>query len=171
MTIKKDTVVAVNYHLTSKVDGGAENLVEQTSTDHPFVFLTGSGSLLPDFEKELMGKKTGDTFDFHIKAANAYGLKEQEYIIKVNKEAFVVDGKFDEERVKVGNELEMNDTEGNVLLGIVTTIGVEDVTMDFNHPLAGQDLHFVGSVLDVREATAEELEHGHVHGPGGHHHH
>lgn len=64
----------------------------------------------------------------------------------------------------------MNDAEENVLIGIVTDIGLERVTMDFNHPLAGQDLHFVGSVLEVRIATSEELEHGHVHGPGGHHH-
>jgi FKBP-type peptidyl-prolyl cis-trans isomerase SlyD len=171
MNISKDTVVAVNYHLTSSVDGGAENLVEQTSEEHPFVFLYGSGSLIPDFEKELLGKKAGDTFDFRIEAAKAYGVKEQDYLIKVNKESFYVDGKFDDTRVQVGNELEMNDAEGNVLIGVVTTIGIEDVTMDFNHPLAGHDLHFVGSVLEVRAASAEEIQHGHVHGPGGHHHH
>jgi len=170
MNIKKDTVVSVNYHLTSKAGNEPEQLVEQTSIEHPFVFLTGSGSLLPDFEKELTGKKAGDVFDFHIEASAAYGLKEKEYIIEVNKEAFFVDGKFDDARVKIGAELEMNDAEENVLIGIVTDIGLERVTMDFNHPLAGQDLHFVGSVLEVRIATSEELEHGHVHGPGGHHH-
>ena len=92
-------------------------------------------------------------------------------IAKIPKEAFNVDGVFDEERVKEGEELMMNDADGNQLMGFVEEIGEEFVIMDFNHPLADHNLHFVGEVLEVRDATAEELDHGHAHGPGGHHHH
>jgi FKBP-type peptidyl-prolyl cis-trans isomerase SlyD len=170
MKIDKDTVVSVEYHLSSSMQGGPENLVEQTSPEHPFVFLYGGGNLLPDFENFLKGKTSGDAFDFRIEAVKGYGLPQEDYIVNIDKQAFFVDGKFDEGRVKVGNELQMNDHEGNVLVGIVTQIEEEKVTMDFNHPLAGHDLHFIGKVLEVRAASQEEIDHGHVHGPGGHHH-
>ncbi|HWY35747.1 MAG TPA: hypothetical protein VNX68_13965, partial [Nitrosopumilaceae archaeon] len=85
-------------------------------------------------------------------------------------QAFFVEGKFDEERVKIGEELPMLDAEGHEMYGLVVQVGEEHVTMDFNHPLAGHDLHFSGEILEVRDATPEELDHGHVHGPHGHHH-
>lgn len=170
MKIADEKVVSVNYHLTASKNNGPEELVEQTTPDRPFVFLFGMGQLLPDFERALDGKEKGDKFDFRIKAENGYGKVEQDYVVKVNKEAFIVDGKFDDERIKLGEDIAMHDQDGNQLIGKVMEIGIEHVTMDFNHPLAGHDLHFVGEVLDVREATKEELEHGHVHGPGGHHH-
>jgi FKBP-type peptidyl-prolyl cis-trans isomerase SlyD len=170
MKIGKDTVVSVDYHLTSSIEGEAENLVEQTTLEHPFVFLFGSGSLLPDFEKNMLGKIAGEPFDFKIEAENGYGLVQEDYIVKIDKSAFMVDGNFDAERVNVGNELEMNDADGNILVGLVVEITDEHVTMDFNHPLAGHDLHFKGKILEVREATPDEISHGHVHGPGGHHH-
>jgi FKBP-type peptidyl-prolyl cis-trans isomerase SlyD len=73
--------------------------------------------------------------------------------------------------LEIGNELPMTDSDGNRLVGIVADVNDKIVVMDFNHPMAGEDLHFVGSILEVREATSEEISHGHVHGPGGHHHH
>ncbi|MGZ3884036.1 MAG: FKBP-type peptidyl-prolyl cis-trans isomerase [Bacteroidia bacterium] len=170
MKINKGKVASVNYHLTANKDNGPEELVEQTSVERPFVFLYGVGQLLPDFEANLDEKSKGDKFDFRVKADKGYGLVEKDYIVNVNREAFVVDGKFDDERIKVGEDIQMHDQDGNQLIGRVMEITGDHVTMDFNHPLAGFDLHFVGEVLDVREATAEELEHGHVHGPGGHHH-
>jgi len=171
MTINKNKVVTVSYHLSSHIDNEAPQLVEQTSEDRPFVFLYGAGQLLPDFEKHLADKKVGDKFDFKITPANGYGLSDDEMVVKIPKEAFHVDGKFDDARVKEGEELMMNDADGNQLMGFVVEIADNHVTMDFNHPLADHNLHFVGEVLDVREASAEEIAHGHVHGPGGHHHH
>lgn len=171
MQISEDKVVSVSYHLTGKKDNGAEELIEQTSPDRPFVFLNGFGGVLPDFESNLAGKQKGDKFDFNIKAEAAYGKFEKDYVVKVDREAFIVDGKFDDARVKVGEDIEMNDAEGNQLIGRVVQITDKFVEMDFNHPLAGMDLHFIGEVLDVRQASQEELDHGHVHGPGGHHHH
>lgn len=170
MTISQNKVVSVNYHLSAHKNNEAEQLIEQTSEDRPFVFLFGVGQLLPDFEKNLLNKTVGDTFDFTIDAANGYGISEEDMVVKINKEAFHVDGKFDSERVKVGEDLAMNDADGNQLMGTVTEIGTNHVTMDFNHPLADHTLHFSGEVLEIREATAEELAHGHVHGPHGHHH-
>jgi len=171
MTISKDKAVTVNYYLTANKNNEPEQLIEETSTEHPFVFLFGFESVLPDFETSLNGKQKGDKFDFRISSKNGYGQHEKDYVVKIDKAAFDVDGKFDDVRVKVGQDLEMSDAEGNPLMGRVLSINDKEVEMDFNHPLAGHDLHFIGEVLDVREATQEELEHRHVHGPGGHHHH
>jgi FKBP-type peptidyl-prolyl cis-trans isomerase SlyD len=171
MTISEDKVVSVNYLLTASKDNGPEELIEQTSTDHPFVFLYGFGGVLEDFEQNLGGKQKGDKFDFRIAADKGYGKYEKDYVLDIDRQAFEIDGKFDDVRVKVGSDLEMRDSEGNPLSGTVVAIDEKSVRMDFNHPLAGYDLHFQGEVLDVREATQEELDHGHVHGPDGHHHH
>jgi FKBP-type peptidyl-prolyl cis-trans isomerase SlyD len=170
MTISEDKAVSVNYYLTANKGDAPEELIEETTNEHPFVFLFGFGNVLPDFETALSGKQKGDKFDFRISAKNGYGLYEKEYMVKIDKAAFEVDGKFDDARVKVGEDLEMSDAEGNPLVGRVVSINDEGVEMDFNHPLAGYDLHFIGEVLDVRAATQEELDHGHIHGPGGHHH-
>ena len=170
MTISQNKVVSVNYHLTAKVGDQPEQLVEKTSNDKPFVFLFGSGGLIPSFENNLNGKKVGDSFDFHIDAANAYGIHNEEYVAQIPKSAFLVDGNFDDERIKEGEEVPMVDQEGNQMYGLVVKVEEEQVIMDFNHPLSDHDLHFVGEILEIREATAEEISHGHVHGPHGHHH-
>ncbi|MGE0566387.1 MAG: peptidylprolyl isomerase [Bacteroidia bacterium] len=170
MKISENKVAIVQYNLSASENGGVEQLVEQTTDEHPFTFIYGVSELLPEFEKNLENKEKGDKFDFHIKADNAYGKVEQDYIINIQREAFIVDGNFDDKRVKEGNDIEMHDADGNRLIGKVLSVEEKHVRMDFNHPLAGQDLHFVGEILEVREATSEELDHGHVHGPGGHHH-
>lgn len=170
MTIANNKVVTVNYHLSAHVENEAPELIEQTSAENPFVFIFGAGQLLPDFEQNLVNKKVGDKFDFNVSPKNGYGLSDAEMVTKIPKEAFHVDGEFDSERVIEGEELMMNDAEGNQLMGLVTEIGDDYVIMDFNHPLADHHLHFVGEILSIREATAEEIDHGHVHGAGGHHH-
>lgn len=171
MTISEDKAVSVNYYLTGSKDNAPEELIEETSKEHPFVFLFGYGAALPDFESNLNGKQKGDKFDFRVSSKDAFGNYEKDYVVKIDRAAFIVDGKFDDVRVKIGHEIEMTDAEGNPLMGRVLNITDKEVEMDFNHPLAGYDLHFVGEVMDVREATQEELDHGHIHGPGGHHHH
>jgi FKBP-type peptidyl-prolyl cis-trans isomerase SlyD len=171
MIISKEKVVSVNYYLTANKDNLPEELIEETSHEHPFIFLFGSDGVLPDFESNLNGKQKGDKFDFRITAEKGYGLYDKEYLVNIDKAAFELDGKFDESRVIVGHDIEMRDNDGNPLIGRVLTISDKIVEMDFNHPLAGHDLHFIGEILNVRNATNEELSHGHVHGPGGHHHH
>ena len=172
MIIEKNTVVSVNYRLTvSDNNFETEELVEETASDNPFTFLFGNGGLLEEFESNLNGLKAGDSFDFVIRAANGYGTSNRENVVRIPMEAFVPPGEeLDTEMVRAGNYLPMVDDQGNHLQGLVLEVGEEFVVMDFNHPLADKDLHFKGGVIDIRSASAEEIAHGHVHGPGGHHH-
>ncbi len=167
MVIDDKKVVSVSYELLVS-DNGSETLVEKTDAESPFVFLYGSGGLLEAFEDNLKGLKVGDKFDFIIKAEEGYGMREEDQVAQVPIDAFLnSEGKMDEEMVKIGNFLPMVDNEGNRLNGMVHEINEKFITMDFNHPLVSKDLHFIGEVKDVREASSEELAHGHVHGEGG----
>jgi FKBP-type peptidyl-prolyl cis-trans isomerase SlyD len=172
MIIATNKVVSVNYTLTvSDNNFQSEELVEETAPENPFTFLFGSGGLLEDFENNLNGLSTGASFDFKISAANGYGHASQENVVRIPVDAFVAPGEeLDTEMVAKGNFLPMVDDQGNHMQGLVVEVGADFVVMDFNHPLAGKDLHFVGAVLDIRDASEEEIAHGHVHGPGGHQH-
>lgn len=171
MIIDNNMVVSVNYRLTVNEGNSAEELVEETNAENPFVFLFGVGGLLEEFEGNLRGLKAGDSFDFIIKAENGYGGNTNENVVRIPLAAFVAEGEeLDTDMVQPGNFLPMVDDQGNQMQGLVVDVNDEFVTMDFNHPLAGKDLHFAGSVNEIREASAEELAHGHVHGAGGHHH-
>lgn len=168
MIIEKNKVVSVNYLLTKK---GTDEVIEETSKEQPFVFLYGVGGLLEDFESNLANKAVGDTFDFAVDHERGYGKRDEQFVTEVPVEAFLDEqGNMDTENVVIGKTLPMVDNEGQQLLGTVVGVEEKSVRMDFNHPLAGQDLNFKGEVLEIRDATAEELEHGHVHGPGGHEH-
>jgi FKBP-type peptidyl-prolyl cis-trans isomerase SlyD len=168
MKITKDTVVTMTYILTENDVHG--NLIQEVSKDQPFVVLFGVGGLLPKFENELEGLKAGDTFGFGLESKDAYGENSPQAVMELDKKIFEVDGKIDEEMLKVGNAIPMQNEQGQPLSGMVKEIRDAVVVMDFNHPLAGTNLHFTGEILDVRAATAEEMEHGHVHGAGGHQH-
>ena len=172
MNIAKNSVVSLTYTLKVRTsESPKERHVEETTAERPFVFMYGAGMLLPDFEKALASKKKGDKFNFFIAAANGYGLKNDKYVMNIPIESFKSpEGTLDLNEIKVGNILTMNDDKGNQLQGTILEVTPVHVRMDFNHPLADHELHFTGEVMEVREATAEELEHGHVHGPGGHHH-
>lgn len=168
MIIDMHTVVTVNYKLTNKTTG---EFVEETNSENPLVFLFGVGGIIPDFEMNLHGKTVGDTFDFAIEAANAYGNSSEENIVPIPTSVFKgEDGSIDTTQIFVGAIVPMTDNQGNHMRGKVVSMDDETVKMDFNHPLADQDLHFSGEVLEVRAATQDEIAHGHVHGPGGHHH-
>jgi FKBP-type peptidyl-prolyl cis-trans isomerase SlyD len=169
MNIVPNTVVSLAYVLRT---GNAEgDLIERVDAEQPFVFLFGAGSMLPDFEANLKGKEAGSGIDFIIKSENGYGKYEMEAIISVPKHIFQTDnGSEPTDILFEGNYLTLTDQDGNPLRGKVIEVDNEYVRMDFNHPLAGKDLHFSVEILNVRAATKEELEHGHVHGPGGHHH-
>ena len=170
MIIENRTVVTVNYRLTVR-ENEREVEVEKTDPAQPFVFLFGVSKLLPDFEKNLAGKSPGDTFDFVISAENGYGKRDDKNVIHIPIETFADEsGDTDPEMLEIGKVLPMMDNAGNKYHGKIMEVNDEDVLMDFNHPLADRELHFSGEVADVRLATLEELQHGHVHGPGGHHH-
>lgn len=168
MQIEKNTVVSLHYRLQK--DNAEGELIEATHGSEPLVFLYGVGAMIPEFERQLMGKKEGDTLSFGIAAGDAYGHSDPEAIVELPKETFVVNGKLAEDLLQIGHSIPMSDQDGNQLIGTVREIRLNTVVMDFNHPMAGQDLFFTVDVESVRAATADELSHGHVHGPGGHHH-
>ena len=168
MQITKDTVVSLSYVL--KRDNAKGEIIEETKAGDPLVFLYGNGQMLPKFEDHLSTLKTGDAFEFTLASADAYGEMDQDAIIDLEKSIFMIDGKTDDELLAIGNVIPMRDDQGHTLQGTVVSVNDDSVRMDFNHPMAGNTLHFTGKVIDVREASAEELSHGHVHGAGGHHH-
>ena len=168
MIIGDKKVVSMTYILRESNSDGA--VIQQVNEDRPFVYLFGVGGLLPAFKANLDGLKKGDTFGFILEKEDAYGLPSNENIIRIDKKVFEVDGHFDEEMVKAGALIPMEDEDGYPLTGKVLEVNADSVLLDFNHPLAGMDLFFEGKILDVRDATAEELAHGHVHGDHGHHH-
>jgi len=171
MQITKNKVVAVTYELSTKDESGQDILLEKADNSHPMVFLFGHSGLPEKFESELDGKKTGDAFKFKLETEEAYGDFEQEAVVRLPLDVFKVEGKFEPKDFPVGTFVPMSDSDGNVMQGKVIEVTDKDIQMDFNHPLAGMDLYFDGSVMEVREASEEEISHGHVHGPGGHHHH
>ena len=168
MQITKNTVVSLSYVL--KRDDAKGEIIEETRAGDPLVFLYGNGQMLPKFEEHLSTLKTGDDFEFTLASDDAYGEMDQDAIIDLDKSIFMIDGKTDDELLSVGNVIPMRDDQGNMMQGTVVSVGDDLVRMDFNHPMAGNVLHFKGNVIEVREATAEELSHGHAHGAGGHHH-
>jgi FKBP-type peptidyl-prolyl cis-trans isomerase SlyD len=170
MKVEKNKVVSVTYDLHSSAGESKEKThVESTDSNSPLVFLFGSGNLIPEFERNLEGKSPGDSFEFSINAGNAYGENDPAAILNLPLDIFKVDGVVDLKLLKTGNIVPLADNEGNHMNGKVVKVEGDTVKMDFNHPLAGHDLHFKGKVADVREATAEEISHGHVHtGHGGH---
>ncbi len=168
MKIANNTVVSMTYTLTETDENGP--LIQEVSKDKPFVFLYGSGFLLPKFEENIRGLEAGADYAFPLESEVAYGAVRDDALLELDKEIFKIDGKIDEDILFVGNDIPMQNNEGQTLMGKVLEITDDKVKMDFNHPLAGLDLFFKGEILDVRKATAEEIEHGHVHGPEGHHH-
>lgn len=161
MVIEKNKVVSLVYEL--RTDSSQGEVIEALSDQNPLTFLYGSGSLLPKFEENISGLKVGDAFDFELKSDEAYGAVAAEAVVDIPKHVFMVDGQFDENMVQVGNAIPMMDNQGNRLNGVVLEVESDTVKMDFNHPLAGDDLFFKGKIVEVREATQEEMEHGHIH--------
>lgn len=160
-------VITLHYNLFKDNETG--EAIESSTGKQPLTFLSGVGQMIPDFENNVVGLNAGDTFSFGIAAIDAYGERTDEAIIDLDQEMFKKDGELMEE-VALGNIIPLQDQEGRMVPATVLAINETTVTVDVNHPLAGQDLHFTGEVLEVREATGEEISHGHVHGPGGHQH-
>jgi FKBP-type peptidyl-prolyl cis-trans isomerase SlyD len=165
MIAEKDSAVSIVYELRSGSQEG--EIVEALTPENPLTFIFGTGGLLPKFEENLNGLTSGDNFEFLLNSEDAYGPIVESAVVHVPKNIFEVDGKIDENMLKVGNMVPMMDAEGRRMNGKILTIDAEAVQMDFNHPMAGNDLFFKGEVTEVREATGEELNHGHAHGDGG----
>ncbi len=159
--VEKDKVVSVTYEL--RVDNPDGEIIESLNSDSPLTFLFGSGSLLPKFESNISGMKIGDKFDFHLPCEDAYGTVNENAVIDLPKNVFEVNGQVDEGMLQIGNTIPMQDNSGNKLNGVIMEVSPEKVTMDFNHPLAGNHLFFTGEITEIRDATEDELHHGHAH--------
>lgn len=148
----------VSYSLFTKGDNNESVLVEQTSNEEPFSFISGLGVTLERFETEIMQKEQNEEFQFTIPQEQAYGAYVEEHVLELERELFVVNGKFDEARIYPGAVVPMSNEDGNHFEAIVKDVRTDKVVMDFNHPLAGMDLDFRGKVLEKRLATEKEIE-------------
>lgn len=171
MKAEKDKVVAVAY--TLRVDDGetGQEIYETVSAESPFYFLFGHQNVLPKFEESISGKAAGESFSVSIDFENGYGDYDDSKKVIIPKAQFKEEGKKNKALLRVGNVIPMQDDKGNQMRGEIMKVDYLGVHMDFNPPLAGYDLYFEGKIISIREAQAVEIEHGHVHGPDGHHHH
>jgi len=160
MNISKNKVVSLSYEL--RADGKDGEIIETVDAAHPMMFIFGINSLIPGFERNVENLKTGDSFAFLLGCEEAYGPAIEEAVQEVPITVFMADGEIDNDTLFEGNAIPMMDSNGNQLNGVVVEIKDDVVVMDFNHPLAGDDLFFSGTVVDVREATPEELRNGRV---------
>jgi FKBP-type peptidyl-prolyl cis-trans isomerase SlyD len=160
MTIKQDSVVTIHY--TLKDDAG--EVIDSSASGEPLAYLHGHGNLVPGLERELEGKSTGDRVSVTVSPADGYGEYDRELVQKIARRS--LRGVSD---VRVGTQLQAH-TPGGPRTVTVTQIVGDMITIDANHPLAGKNLHFDIEVTEVRAPIEEELAHGHVHGPGDHHH-
>jgi len=154
MIIEKDKMVSLTYTLRELNNEGV--VIEEVDDSNPLKFLFGAGQMLQEFETNIEKLKSGDRFEFALSPDQAYGQRREDLIVDIPLIVFEVDGKFDDEICKVGNQVPMSDAQGRRLMGVVTEIKDDAVAMDFNHPMAGVDLHFTGGIIDVREASDEE---------------
>ena len=161
MKVGKDKVVLMHY--TLKNDAG--DVIDSSDGADPLPFLQGHGNIIPGLESALEGSKVGDKLDVSIKPEEGYGERMKDAIQEIPSSALQgVD------EVKVGMQLQSQDKDGNAFLVSVTKIEDDKITVDGNHPLAGQTLHFSVSIESIRKAEDEELSHGHVHADGQHNH-
>jgi len=159
LSIQKDSVVTFNY--TLKDDAG--ELIDSSNPGEPLAYLHGHGNLVPGLERELEGKAANDKLTVKVAPADGYGEYSRELVQKVPRRSLKGIAK-----VTVGMRLHAQTAQGPRAVTVTALTG-DMVTLDGNHPLAGKNLNFDIEILDVRAASAEELAHGHVHGPGGHH--
>ncbi|HZX76703.1 peptidylprolyl isomerase [Lysobacter sp.] len=159
MKIEKDRVVRFHYTVS---EVGQEPL-ETSEGREPLAILIGHGNIIPGLEKAMEGREAGEKFEVDVVAAEAYGERREGLTQRVPKKH------FKGARLEPGMQAVLPTNFGPRAVTI-QKVGMSVVDVDLNHPMAGKDLHFAIEIVEVREASAEEIEHGHVHGDGGHHH-
>jgi FKBP-type peptidyl-prolyl cis-trans isomerase SlyD len=160
MQIGKEKVVSIHYTLRDN----SGTVLDSSEGQSPLLYIQGIGNLIPGMEEGLEGKVKGDKVQIKVTPEKGYGVRDEKMIQKVPRSA------FGGQEVKKGMQFQAGTNNGQQVV-TVTDVGLDSITVDGNHPLAGVELNFAVEVLDVRNATNDELAHGHVHGPGGHHHH
>ena len=156
MDNKTNKYIAAQYKLYDVTDGKSE-LVEETTDNRPFDFISGLGITIPAFEEAVVNLNKGDNFEIELKPEEAYGPHVDERILDLDKNIFCIDGKFETEHIKMGTIVPLQNADGNRFNGVVLEIGENTVKIDLNHPLAGRTLLFKGSISESRLATNEEV--------------
>ena len=155
-----DLVVANNLVVSMDYELKVENKIIDYSEDgDPIIFLQGHGNIIPGLEKAIQGMKIGESKTVSVKAAEAYGEFDPENFTEVPRTEFPA-----EIPLEIGTEIGVNDENGEELTAYIEEVEADKITLNFNHPLAGKDLEFKVKIVGLREATPEELEHGHIHG-------
>jgi FKBP-type peptidyl-prolyl cis-trans isomerase SlyD len=165
MNINANTVVSITYELHTTTPEGQQVFVEKANEEQPLVFLFGVGMMLPKFEEHLQGLKAGDEYSFELSPAEGYGEIDATAHVDLPIDMFKEAGG---DLPNVGDVIPLQDNQGNQFRAGVTGVHETHISVDLNHPMAGKNLIFSGKILTVREATAEELSHGHAHGVDGH---
>lgn len=160
MKIEKDRVVRFHYAVA---EAGQAPMESSKDVGEPLAILFGHGQIIPGLEKAMEGREAGDSFKAAVAAAEAYGERREGLTQRIPKKH------FGEQKLEPGMQVVLNTNFGPRAVTI-EKVGMSVVDVDLNHPMAGKDLEFDIEVVDVREASEEELAHGHVHGEGGHHH-
>jgi FKBP-type peptidyl-prolyl cis-trans isomerase SlyD len=161
MVVVADKVVLIHYTLRN--DEG--KVIDSSAGGDPLAYIHGHGNLISGLEKELEGKPAGEKLAVRIAPADGYGERSAELVQRVPRRS------FGGATVKPGMQFQAQTSSGEARVATVTSLQGDMVMVDMNHPLAGENLHFEVEITEIRDATEEELAHGHVHGPGGHHHH
>ena len=157
MQISNNKLVTIEYKLYVKNNDGSLEIMEETSSEAPLKYIHGAGMMLPKFEEALDGRNVGDSFEFSIDSHDAYGERSDDNIIDLPMDVFTTDGNLDTERFFKGAIVPLVDANGDRINAEIVSIGETEVKVDFNHPLAGEDLVFKVRVLDVHTPTEEEL--------------
>lgn len=157
METAENKYITVAYRLYTTEDGQKE-LVEEAKAEHPFQFISGLGTTLDAFEKEIAPLAIGDSFSFNIAAQEAYGEYDEAHVLDLPKQIFEIEGKFDEEHIVAGNVVPLMTSDGQHVNGVVVEVKADVVVVDLNHPLAGAELTFEGEVIESRPATNEEIQ-------------
>lgn len=160
MQIAENTAVTFHYTLTS--DAG--EVIDSSAGREPLAYLHGAGTIVPGLENALEGRAAGDRFEVKVSPEEGYGLRHEGMVQTVPRSAFQ-----GVEQIEVGMQFQARGPQGAMSV-TVASVAEDEITVDGNHPLAGQTLHFAIEVVSVRAASEDELAHGHVHGPGGHQH-
>lgn len=160
-TIADGTVVTMHYKLV--LDDG--QTIDSSEGNDPLAYLHGAGNIVPGLESAMNGRGVGESFEVSVAPEEGYGVRHEEAVQTVPRGMFPPDA-----QLEAGIQFQAMDEEQRPIMGTIKEVAEETVTVDFNHPLAGQKLNFSIEVVDVRAATDEEKEHGHVHGAGGHQH-
>jgi FKBP-type peptidyl-prolyl cis-trans isomerase SlyD len=158
LKVQNGQVVSMDYTLT--VDG---EILDSSEEQEPLDFLQGAGNIIPGLERELYGMAVGESKSVVVIPADGYGEYSDEAFVDVPRDQFPKSMKL-----KVGDEIQVTDQDGEIAIARIDNIEGQIVRLDFNHPLAGKELHFDVTIVSLREASEEEKEHGHVHYEGGH---